>query len=59
MEDATYPYIEHHYTTINMEYRYNDVSTYEDYEIPNRVKGSMSMERKLDTLKPERDQIQW
>ena len=59
MEDATYPYIEHHYTTINMEYRYNDVSTYEDYAIPNRVKGSMSMERKLDTLKPERDQIQW
>ena len=42
-----------------MEYRYNDVSTYEDYAIPNRVKGSMSMERKLDTLKPERDQIQW
>lgn len=59
MEDATYPYIEHHYTTINMEYRYNDVSTYEDYPIPNLVKGSMSMERKLDTLKPERDQIQW
>mgnify|MGYP002584668204 FL=1 len=59
MEDATYPYIEHHYTTINIEYRYKDVSTYEDYAIPNRVKGSMSMERKLDTLKPERDQIQW
>lgn len=58
-EDATYPYIEHHYTTIKIEYRYNDISTYEDYDIPNRVSGTMIMERRLDTLKPERDQIQW
>lgn len=59
MEDATYPYIEHHYTTINMEYTYKDVSTYNNYKISNRVSGSMVMERKLNTLMPERDQIQW
>ncbi|WP_270540012.1 DUF4973 domain-containing protein [Bacteroides zhangwenhongii] len=59
MADATIPYIEHHYTIIDMEYTYKDVTTYDDYKISYKAKGSMAMERKLDTLKPERDQIQW
>lgn len=59
MEDATIPYIEHHYTTIKMNYTYKDVTTYDDYKISYSAKGSMLMERKLDTMKPERDQIQW
>lgn len=58
--DAVYPYIEHHYTTIQLRYSYNDVSTYGNINpIAYRAEGSMLMERRLNTLMPEQDQIQW
>ena len=57
--DATYPYIEHHYTIIRMSYKYKDITTYENHAINYRVQGNMLMERKINTLVPEQDQIQW
>ena len=59
-DDATYPYIKHHYTTIQLKYKYNDVTTYGEVNpIAYRAEGSMLMERKLNILMPEQDQIQW
>ncbi len=58
-EDATLPYLEHHYTTIYLKYTYNDVTTYDDYAISYRAEGNLLMERKINTLMPEQDQIQW
>lgn len=58
-EDATLPYLEHHYTTIYMKYTYDDVTTYDDYAISFRAEGNLLMERKINTLVPEQDQIQW
>lgn len=57
--DKTIPYLEHHYTTVYIEYTYNDVSTYEGHLISYEAKGSMVMERMINPLVPERDQIQW
>lgn len=58
-KDATLPYLEHHYTTVYMTYTYNDVTTYDDYAISYRAEGNLLMERKINTLVPEQDQIQW
>lgn len=58
--DPVYNYIEHHYTTIKLAYKYSDVTTYgEENPIAYRATGTMLMERRLNTLKPEQDQIQW
>lgn len=57
--DKTKPYLEHHYTTVYMEYKYKDVTTYEDHKISYSAKGSMIMERRINPLVPEQDQIQW
>lgn len=61
MEDATIPYLEHHYTTLYLKYKYNDVTTYGiDTPIAYRAEGSLLMERKINTLIPDEDQaIQW
>lgn len=60
-EDATIPYLEHHYTTIYLKYKYNDVTTYgASTPIAYRAEGSMLMERKINSLIPDEDQaIQW
>lgn len=58
-KDATLPYLEHHYTTIYLKYTYNDVTTYENYDIAYRATGNLLMERQINTLMPEQDQIQW
>ena len=57
--DKTIPYLEHHYTTLYIEYTYFDISTYENHKISYEAKGTMIMERKINPLVPERDQIQW
>ena len=49
-----------HYTTVRFNYSYNDITTYgEQHPIKYRVECVMLMQRTIDTLKPERDQIQW
>ena len=59
-KDAVYPNILHKYITISMNYEYYDVSTYEDYPIYYRAEGTMTMERRYDTLIPDQDQaILW
>lgn len=59
-KDATRPHIERHYTTVRFNYSYNDITTYgEQNPIKYRVECVMLMQRTIDTLKPERDQIQW
>lgn len=59
-KDETRPYIERHYTTIRLKYYYDDITTYgEEHPINYRVEGSMIMQRTINTLKPERDQIEW
>lgn len=59
--DDIIPYLEHHYTTLYLEYTYKDVTTYgKDHPISYRVKGSYLMERKINSLIPDNDQaIQW
>lgn len=59
--DATKPYLKHLYIMMNLNYSYNDITSI-DEEHPLRwvVKGSMTMERKINTLIPDEDQaIQW
>lgn len=59
-EDPVYPYIEHHYTLIRMEYEYYDVTTYGlENPIKYSARGTMLMERRINTIMPEQDQIQW
>ncbi|MDR0687514.1 MAG: DUF4973 domain-containing protein [Prevotellaceae bacterium] len=53
--DPTSPYLERRYTIVKMEYRFKDV-TNPLYTIQYRVKCSMTMERKRNTLIPEEDQ---
>ncbi len=58
-KDETLPYIEHHYTIVYMSYKYKDVTTYENYKINYRANGNMLMQRDINILVPEQDQIQW
>ena len=61
-KDDVSSYIDHHYITVNLEYSYNDVTTYanQGYKIPYRAQGTMTMERKINTLIPDQDQaIMW
>lgn len=58
--DLTLPYLIHRYYTINLEYQYDDISSVPGTPLTYRAKGSMTMERKLNTLMPDEDQaIQW
>ena len=59
--DATKPYLKHLYIMMNLNYSYNDITSI-DKENPLKwvVKGTMTMERKINTLIPDEDQaIQW
>jgi hypothetical protein len=57
--DALQPYLKHRYIKLNMEYEYNELIT-DDLYIPYRFKGSLTMERKINTTIPDEDQaIVW
>lgn len=61
-QDDVSSYIDHHYITVNLAYSYKDVTTYknQNYKIPYRAEGTMTMERKINTLIPDQDQaIMW
>ncbi|MCC8154551.1 MAG: DUF4973 domain-containing protein [Tannerellaceae bacterium] len=59
--DAVKPYLLHRYITLYMEYQYDDITSSEgDKELTYTCKGSMILERKINTLIPDEDQaIEW
>ena len=58
--DPVYNYIEHHYTSITLSYKFYDITTYgKEHPIVYRARGTMIMERRLNKLMPEKDQIQY
>ena len=58
--DATYPYLMHRYVIFNIEYDFVDYTSAPGVEIPYKVKGTMTMERQINTQIPDEDQaIQW
>ena len=65
IDDSVYPYLEHHYVTINIDYSFNDISSSKDSNgnvvpIRYRATGVMILERNINTLIPDQDQaIQW
>lgn len=59
-DDPVHPYIEHWYYTIRMSYKYDDITTVPNHTISYHAEGSLTMERKINTLIPDRDQaILW
>lgn len=56
--DPLKPYLKRRYVTVNMSYTYHDI-TNPDYLIKYKYEGPMIMERVLNILKPEEDQIEW
>lgn len=58
--DATLPYLKHRYITMNMEYEYDDVTSVPGTTIGYKAKGTMTLERKINTQIPDEDQaIEW
>lgn len=58
--DVNQPYLMHYYVTLYMGYYYNDITSNPKSPIQYHATGSMTMERKINTLIPDRDQaIQW
>lgn len=59
--DEVRPYLLHRYITINnIEYTFTDYTTVPNNEISYKVKGSLMMERKINTQIPDEDQaIEW
>lgn len=58
--DDTRPYIKHVYVTVNLEYEYVDYTSVPGYPLNYVVKGSLTMERKINTQVPDEDQaIEW
>ena len=56
----TIKYMERHLTTLELSYKYTDVTSNPDYPITYEVKGSMTMERQINPLIPDEDQaIEW
>lgn len=53
--DPLFPYMEHTYITLNMEYEYNEIIT-ETARIEYRFKGSLTLERKRNITIPDEDQ---
>ncbi|MGL5705823.1 MAG: DUF4973 domain-containing protein [Tannerellaceae bacterium] len=53
--DALLPYLKRIYTTMYLDYSYNDITNPEN-QLRYRFNGSMVLERKLNILKPEEDQ---
>jgi len=58
--DATLPYLKHVYVTLNLEYEYTDYTSVPGYPLNYVVKGTLTMERKINTQIPDEDQaIEW
>ncbi|MGQ1889093.1 DUF4973 domain-containing protein [Thermophagus sp. OGC60D27] len=59
--DATRPYLLHRYVTIsNIDYNYTDYTSVPGASISYTVRGSMILERKINTQIPDEDQaIEW
>jgi hypothetical protein len=53
--DQALPYLEHRYTIVRLDYSFTDVS-HPSYQVRYHVQGSLTMERKRNTLIPEEDQ---
>jgi Domain of unknown function (DUF1735). len=59
-QDPVQPFLQHYYVTMNVNYQYDDVTSVQDLPITYVAKGSMTMERQLNTLIPDEDQaIEW
>lgn len=59
-KDTNQPYLVHRYHVIYMKYKYKDITSVEGKPIPYHAEGSLTMERKINTLIPDQDQaIQW
>lgn len=58
--DPTLPYLVSEYCTVNINYKYNDITSIPNMPIRYRAEGSMTMERRRNTTVPDEDQaIQW
>lgn len=58
--DAVLPYLKHRYITINLSYIFDDVTSVPGATIGYEVKGTMTMERKINIHIPDEDQaIEW
>ena len=58
--DEELPYLKHRYVIFNIEYTFADYTSVEGREIPYHVKGTMTLERKINTQIPDEDQaIEW
>ncbi|NDV66587.1 DUF4973 domain-containing protein [Bacteroides sp. 224] len=56
--DAVQPYLKRRYLTMNVSYTYKDLAN-PAYPITYKYEGTMIMERVLNILMPEEDQIMW
>ena len=60
IQHETIKYMERHLTTLELSYKYTDVTSNPDYPMTYEVKGSMTMERQINPLIPDEDQaIEW
>lgn len=58
--DPTLPYLVSEYCTVNIKYKYDDITSISNMPIRYRAEGAMTMERKRNILTPDEDQaIQW
>ena len=58
--DVTLPYLVRTYCTIKINYKYNDITSTPTMPIRFRAQGSITLERRMNTLIPDEDQaIEW
>ena len=58
--DDEKPYLLHRYVTFDLEYDFVDYTSAPGVEIPYKVKGSLTLERRINTQIPDEDQaIEW
>lgn len=58
--DAVLPYLVNEYCTVNIRYKYDDITSIPNMPIRYRAEGAMTMQRRINTLAPDEDQaIQW
>lgn len=60
VQDAVHPYLIRRTITLNMDYYYDDFTTYPGQVLRYHAQGSMTMERRINTQIPDEDQaIEW
>ena len=60
IQHETIKYMERHLTTMELSYKYTDITSNPHYPMTYEVKGSMTMERQINPLIPDEDQaIEW